>query len=747
MGSYFEIWKRPGHPNFGRVIDDPPFREATIHDGVNLKGDGSMQIPNSFDRFDDILKINGASSASSLVRLRSDIDGSVVYEWIPRALTPTSAKNDPYEDLSGRGIKQILEYPKTEAFDWDGTDDWVAKFPDWIWGGTNILTNPGFEDAAPQPLIYYLVIDATAGTFTLEDDINHDVTSPLAWNINDGALEGAIEADLAIIDDISVTPLGGIPTGYQLIISATGGTFTISDGPNTSTPIDWDATAAEIETGIETLSVTYDVTVTDVTIDGEAGFEINLVNPASDELAIDTSNLTDGTAQWTTANTGNGFQLEFVEPPTGVRFNVDDSSLTGTAELVIVQDDELLPAHWTKSQQVSAGTPREFGFYDAFNLTTGQAHSGTHSLRIDPADITGPIARYAGVQQVRSVEEGGLYQASIWVFPTAPGQQYRLVLRGIDEDLVSKPLFAGNISPPANTWSQIALSDITIPDGVQRIIFRFANINQSGNPANFFVDDAELTEGQRATTVGKIIGDLYDHATDFTLRDPIIWDDGSGTDTPYLTLDFTDTLDSNGDPWDDDEVKLYVYMRMSLYQVLVQLADSQGIEFRVVPDDVEAGTWLLQVYNKGGMSTVRDVAIQGGANDVRRLIRRFLPDTDYMVEGQLRVAARAADTALRSALGRMESARLVRELPSESAVQNAAIEDADNAEVSTEPWSYELVDPQDQPLTAYVLGDEIAVHDPPEADGQARLWEVTATFTPEAETWETDLLPEPETSP
>ncbi len=180
MGSYFEIWTRPGDPNFGRVIDDPPFREATIHDAVNLKGDGTMQIPNSFDRFDDILKIDGASSTASLVRVRSDVDDSVTFEWMPRALVPTSSKNDPYEDLSGRGIKHILEFAKTEAFDWDGTDNWVCSQCDWIWGGTNLITNGGFEDSGETSTVYEIYTDATSGDFVLTDGT--DDTSALTWD-------------------------------------------------------------------------------------------------------------------------------------------------------------------------------------------------------------------------------------------------------------------------------------------------------------------------------------------------------------------------------------------------------------------------------------------------------------------------------------------------------------------------------------------------------------------------------------
>lgn len=649
MGHYFEIWTRPGDPNFGTVVDDPPFREATIHDAVNLKGDGSMQIPNSFDRFDEVLKVDGANSASSLVRVRSDIDGSVVFEWIPRALVPTSSKSDPYEELTGKGIKQILEYARIEAYDWDGTDNWVCTACDWIWGGRNLLSNPFFSGTSNTPRSWELEIEATGGTYTFSDGT--DTTNPIAFDAQAAAIETALQDDLGLVDDVIVTGTSVAP---------------------------------------------YRRTIT------------------------------------------------LVEPPVFVTLTLNTGSLTGgSGTLTVAESGSLGYGPWTnaRASTISAGTHN----YDAFAISSAQAHSGGRSLLVDPGEIGLVSNRNPGIQQVVQVTPGLSYQGSIWIYPTSATDRFRLGIFTTGGEWVAWTNSSG-VSLTINTWNQLILPDIVIPEGVTEVVFRTA-VTNSGiyDPSAAWYDDAELIEGLAATTVGEIVRVLYEHATDTALRSPIVWEDETNPGTPYLTLDFTDAVDSAGNAWSDPEVRLYVYMRMSLYDVLTQLADSHGIEFRVVPDDVDAGTWLLQVYDKGSMSTVRDVAIQGGASDVRRMLRRFLPDTDYMVEGRGRVTARAANTALRSALGRMESARLDRELPSEIAVRGAVAEDASTTETAVEPWSYELVDPQDQPGTAYVLGDEITVHDPPEADGQARFWEYVATFAPESENWDIDLLPE--TSP
>lgn len=74
MGLYTEVWTRPGHANFGRLLEPPTF-DFTLHDGVNLEGDGSLSIPESYGFFDDILTVdptNPANYVSSLARVFDD---------------------------------------------------------------------------------------------------------------------------------------------------------------------------------------------------------------------------------------------------------------------------------------------------------------------------------------------------------------------------------------------------------------------------------------------------------------------------------------------------------------------------------------------------------------------------------------------------------------------------------------------------------------------------------------------------
>ena len=204
------------------------------------------------------------------------------------------------------------------------------------------------------------------------------------------------------------------------------------------------------------------------------------------------------------------------------------------------------------------------------------------------------------------MKDGGIYQASVWVYTASASQQFRLVIRGIDEDLMldtsGNPAIA-QVTPTVNTWTQISIPDV-VAQGTQ-LIFRVANINVSGNPAIFYVDDGEFTEGQPPATVGLMFGDLYDAWTDPTLRSPILWDDGAAT--PYLTLDFSDTVDSDGVAWLDSH-SLTFTPRMTGLQVLAKFTDF-GYEWRVVPDVIATGTYLLQIYNPQALGEVEPAAI------------------------------------------------------------------------------------------------------------------------------------------
>lgn len=671
MALYVEAWTRPGDANFGRVIDEVPTARFDFHDGVNQVGDGSCVIPDSFDRFDEILHLDLASIADStqaLIRLFDD--GTHVFDWLPTQMIPKESKADFGVDVRGEGIKSVLRRARVEAYDWDESDDHQPDFPDWIWGGRNVLRNPGFELSGVTPLVYDVWNDATGGTFTLSFD-GTGPTDPINYNEGATTVQNRIEQDLANVDDVLVS------------------------GSGTET---------------------------------------------------------------------DPWRIEFVNPPvaSSTGLSGDDSGLTGgTLTILQIQagDDET-PDAWTRSQRADArSTPALHGCPTIFRRSSGAEPVlfGNYSL------VVAGTCQYTGFQQVASVQPGGIYQMSVWVQPNTTNQTFRLVARDRYERILTTASGGQafvEYTPAEDDWTRMILGDVlmnvhdetqpnNIGEPVAEIVWRVGNINPT--PAGIWYfdmdpDDDGLREGLAETSVGGILEALYDDAVSDHSTVRVCWEDDANPATPYLLIDFTETLDSNGDPWDIDDIQFKATMRMTYLQIMERLARDFEVEWRVVATDVEAGEWTWQVYNKGSMQTDRtsdaSPAIQGGSADVRRSIQRFMPTgTDLLVEGLERRTSRERSDALADALGRIESSRLDRDLPNQTTVNVAAASDVLNALPGALTYTYTLVAPPDVPLVAYDLGDLITIHDPPEVDATGRLVDVTYTKDTRRDEWTVVFYP------
>lgn len=123
-----------------------------------------------------------------------------------------------------------------------------------------------------------------AGTFTLS--FEGETTSALAWDASTGAVKAALEALAAIAyDDVEVTR-GGVTREIQVlqIEHATGGTFTLSFGGQTTAPIAFNAGDAEIWSKLTALS-------------SIGLFDLNVTSKVSNEVQVVTlvGEPTDGT--------------------------------------------------------------------------------------------------------------------------------------------------------------------------------------------------------------------------------------------------------------------------------------------------------------------------------------------------------------------------------------------------------------------------------------------------------------------
>ena len=147
-----------------------------------------------------------SATTSSLIRVydcQPDGTNTIVDEWIAERIERVHSDDDRIVKISGPILAE-------KAF--DGTTVYPSDYPtavinaalqDHIWGGNQVLTNPGFEDPTETPNVWEIWHDATGGDFTISDGT--DTTSALAFDITAALMETRLEADIASITDVHVT--------------------------------------------------------------------------------------------------------------------------------------------------------------------------------------------------------------------------------------------------------------------------------------------------------------------------------------------------------------------------------------------------------------------------------------------------------------------------------------------------------------------------------------------------------------
>lgn len=437
------------------------------------------------------------------------------------------------------------------------------------------------------------------------------------------------------------------------------------------------------------------------------------------------SNVTDVTVQGDGTVT-DPWRIIFYNPAVASITDVIVSS--GTGDQVEVVEGGWSPAPVTRSQFADERIdPAVHGDYGdpPIEVVFSPLDAGA-----DYAVQVNATGQFAGSQILVSVKPGQMYQARIRVHPQVTGR-YRLVIRDQYEQLI-KWHTPTEVVLTAGSYQELVVPDVLIPQGVTTVIMRVAVV--SSNPAEidtFWVNwqGAELTEGMPKASPGKILQDLYDDAT-VNHSGRVVWEDEANPGTPYLALDFTDALDSNGDAWDRFDLSFRTPMRMSYSQVMGELA-RLGYEYRVVPDDVENGSWLWQVYNPGGLGTDRTSdpypGIIGGTTDVRRQLAAISPSgTDVMVETIDYQTARARDATMVTNLGRVEASVFRREATDPVLAAQEALEAVKRGAKSDQ---YTFADPGFRPFVDFSTGDLLGLDDPPERpDTSARVIDVAGAL-------------------
>lgn len=334
-------------------------------------------------------------------------------------------------------------------------------------------------------------------------------------------------------------------TTYVLNITATGGTFTITDGTDTTSAIGgpFDDLAATLE----------------------------------NELESDLASLIDVVVDRTSISNPTYF-IQYVSPPFGPTLTVNTGSLIGgTATLVAEEIGEVSASPWTIAHNFAEPTPPDDA-YPFFGVVTTSPRSGTKCLLIDPPSPTAITNRAVGGQQVFNVKPGAIYQAGIWVRPNSSTDifKFRIVTDG--EEILA----THQSTLTAGVYNRMELTDVFIPEDVTTIAVRIQITTwEPLNPSAFRVDDAELYEGLPPANIGTAWNMIFD----------------LDTRIDYLVPTFTGTEDSAGDPWDAERS-----FTMTEGDTLGQIAEAfqrlWGYVHRVRYDR-EDNIYYFDVFNPG----------------------------------------------------------------------------------------------------------------------------------------------------
>jgi hypothetical protein len=341
---------------------------------------------------------------------------------------------------------------------------------------------------------------------------------------------------------------------FLWIEGASSGTFTITDGTDTTSAINWDVSdPSTIKTRLQT-----DITaITTVAVDGTGTkanvFLIVLTNPGETNLTLTVNDSTNGTV------------------------TLDQTRAGGT----------LSPRPW--HGLLDGNTGLLIGNYDQFDMVeegvgaVPAAPAGspsTHLLRVDgfTASFAGD---YAGGQVEAAVIPGHRYRASIDIYsPTA--QTIRFIIRNLTEGALA----FDQQDLTAATWTTMSITTFT--PNVEIIAYRFGIIDDTGDPGVVYADvnNATLAPGEAEQNFGEIATDLR---APMDARNVLDW----------VVETWTAANDSSAVAWDQD-LSVAVRKGQSMMQWL-EYGSRWGYERSIEYDSTNpaATPFDFNLYNPG----------------------------------------------------------------------------------------------------------------------------------------------------
>jgi hypothetical protein len=508
-------------------------------------------------------------------------------------------------ELQGSHILSVFDYARVRAWDYPALPSIEI---DWQYGADSILDNGDFESGPVLNEIQRIWIDEDVDGGTWEATFKGDTATGLAWDINQGDLQTALQAAFTTVISLSV---GGSGTEESPFLVE----FTDPEGLN------------------------------------------------EPQLTVDGSGLANGGVHSDTNQQGG---------------------LPGMG-------------NWTPSTLLTTGQLHGRLASDGFRLDDFVAHSGTWSLRING------LEQFAGAQQVVRVIPGMRYRASIWLYVENVVDLFRLVIRDRFEALIafSSPFEQTGI---LNDWKEFTCEFIA-PSWTDLLVFRFAYVG-TGNPVPFWIDDAVLSPGAPASTMGEIWLELMadiqlDHAGD-----------PRSTFLTWITPTFTAALDSAGNAWPGDH-KLTINEGNTYLQLMEHHHNQYGYEFDLwySQDDAE---WYFDIFNPGALGTSYPVnfpaLVVGGGVTGGEAVRSAPSATEVFVRGSAGLWYEGAKADTRFAWGQREqfiSAQDAHDLFDLTQIHNRELE---RLELDMIGLQYKVTDQaQSIPMLHYRAADYITV--------------------------------------
>ncbi len=639
----FEVWTRPDTGTFTRKFPLTDVIDYTLRFG--MFGNGKLTIPDDHPRLDDILFVDSADHSNDVGTLIRAYVGAVHLTdfYASRIAVSFGDMGKRTATITGGNLGSALARTRLRQFDWNVQP---SVEPDWQFGvGKRLIGNPSFELSTDfNPPLPGGEFDQLVG---FEDENNAGwVGQPSDATFVKVFTEPTVDNGDARTGSFSLvwTPqdLGGESAIYSAISKKVriAGSERYQFTVYLKTP----TTGRRFIFGASNV----------VTAHHTNGFISNAIGWAELDNDAEGTGSTDGTWQQidldvTFAAFTNyadiTLYVAYTDDAAGPVTRIDDLSLAGynlglysweptDFTIVTLFDRDITPPTAARDGAATA------------NITTTAANHG----------IGVPLATEAGKTHT--------FQAYIHHDIGSDQTFTARIVRAAGGSVIAT---SDTVVSTAGTWTLI---EVTGEVDVDSVFIQVLKVTSG----TFWIDDCALMEGLAPSTVGEIVGAIYDDAAT----------DHSGdnrTALAWVSENYSDASDADSVAWDND-ISLRL-KRGSTYRRIIEQLGAFGYEFDMRADPADDTSIELSAYNPDGLGTDRTTgdggAIVAGFVAAGPLIRREPAATYVMVEGEDLEWADTRDTGLETPWGEIESYsgskdNLVDDLDTRAAAALAAVE-------------------------------------------------------------------------